>query len=66
MAIPGGAGVVAPYSSAAPDANMQSGSITVGGSATALAAGGNESHENRQPYLTMSYCISLFGVFPSP
>ncbi len=29
-------------------------------------AGGSQPHENLQPYLTMNWCISLFGVFPSP
>jgi microcystin-dependent protein len=28
-------------------------------------AGGNQPHENMQPYLVMSYCIALNGVFPS-
>ena len=26
--------------------------------------GGNQPHENRQPYLAMIYCIALEGVFP--
>jgi len=29
------------------------------------AAGGNQPHENRQPYLAINYIISLFGIFPS-
>lgn len=29
------------------------------------AAGGNQPHENRQPFLTMNYCIALQGIFPS-
>lgn len=28
-------------------------------------AGGNQPHENMQPYLTMNYCIALEGIFPS-
>src|ERR1043165_1476062 len=28
-------------------------------------AGGSQPHENRQPYLCISYIISLFGIFPS-
>jgi microcystin-dependent protein len=28
-------------------------------------AGGSQPHDNLQPYLTLSWCISLFGVFPS-
>jgi len=27
--------------------------------------GGNQPHENRQPYLTMCWCIALSGIFPS-
>ncbi|MFN3536183.1 MAG: phage tail protein [Brevundimonas sp.] len=33
---------------------------------SALAtAGGNVSHENRQPFLALNYCIALQGVFPT-
>jgi microcystin-dependent protein len=28
-------------------------------------AGGNQAHENRQPYLAINWCIALRGVFPS-
>lgn len=28
-------------------------------------AGGSAAHENRQPYLTISFCIALQGAFPS-
>lgn len=28
-------------------------------------AGGSQPHENMQPYLVISYIISLFGIFPS-
>jgi microcystin-dependent protein len=28
-------------------------------------AGGSQPHENLQPYLTISFIISLFGVFPT-
>lgn len=27
--------------------------------------GGGLPHENRQPYLTMNYCIALSGIYPS-
>jgi len=27
--------------------------------------GGNQAHENRQPFLTINYCIALQGIFPS-
>jgi microcystin-dependent protein len=29
-------------------------------------SGGSQPHNNLQPYLTMTWVISLFGVFPSP
>ncbi|WP_029314511.1 phage tail protein [Acidiphilium angustum] len=29
------------------------------------SAGGNQPHENRMPFLVMSYCIALNGIFPS-
>lgn len=29
-------------------------------------AGGNQPHENVQPYLCINYIISLFGIYPSP
>lgn len=28
--------------------------------------GGNQPHENRQPFLTLTFCIALQGIFPSP
>jgi microcystin-dependent protein len=28
-------------------------------------AGGSQPHENRQPFLTVSFIISLFGLFPN-
>lgn len=28
--------------------------------------GGSQPHPNMQPYLTLSFCIALIGVFPSP
>jgi microcystin-dependent protein len=28
-------------------------------------AGNSQPHENRQPFLVMSYCIALQGIFPS-
>lgn len=29
------------------------------------SVGGSQPHENRQPYLCLSFCIALQGVFPS-
>ena len=31
---------------------------------TIAMAGGSQSHENQQPYLTLNFCISLQGTFP--
>jgi microcystin-dependent protein len=28
-------------------------------------AGGSQAHENRQPYLSLNFCIALTGIFPS-
>jgi microcystin-dependent protein len=28
--------------------------------------GGSQAHQNMQPYLTVSFCIALQGIFPSP
>jgi microcystin-dependent protein len=30
------------------------------------ATGGSQPHENLQPYLCVSFIISLFGIFPTP
>lgn len=32
---------------------------------TIANAGGSQPHENRQPYLGLSFCIALVGIFPS-
>lgn len=29
------------------------------------SVGGSQAHENRQPYLALSFCIALNGIFPS-
>ena len=28
--------------------------------------GGSQPHENRQPFLSLTFCIALQGIFPSP
>ncbi len=30
------------------------------------SSGGSQPHQNMQPYLTISFCIALQGIFPSP
>ena len=52
------------YSGAAADANQGLSSLTLTGSPTALMTGGTQPHNNMQPYLTLNFCIALFGVFP--
>ncbi len=31
-----------------------------------MTAGTNQPHDNTAPTLTLQYCISLYGIFPSP
>jgi microcystin-dependent protein len=51
-------GVVAGlYGPANAATSLQPGSIT--------NVGGSQPHENRQPFLTLSFCIALQGIFPS-
>jgi len=33
---------------------------------TLANVGGNQAHLNMQPFLTLSFCIALQGIFPSP
>jgi microcystin-dependent protein len=33
---------------------------------TITNAGGSQAHSNMQPYLTLTWCIALIGIFPSP
>jgi microcystin-dependent protein len=55
----------ATYSSGAPDTNMRSGAIVLGG-AVAGNTGSGATHSNLAPYLTLNFVIALQGVFPSP
>ena len=34
--------------------------------ATITSTGGSQAHLNMQPFLTLSFCIALQGIFPSP
>lgn len=45
------------YSSASPDSNMDSASIS--------SIGGSQPHTNLQPYLVLNFIIALQGIFPS-
>lgn len=42
-----------------PTVNVQMSPSSIG------VTGGNQPHENMQPYLTMRYCIALDGIYPS-
>lgn len=52
-------------------ASPLSASYRAPGTAVALAAstigniGGSQAHQNMQPYLVLSFCIALQGIFPS-
>lgn len=35
-------------------------------SGTIASVGGSQAHLNMQPFLTLSFCIALQGIFPSP
>ena len=50
---------LAPYYSSPPDA-------TALNPAALAPAGGSQPHNNMQPFLAISFIISLFGIFPSP
>ncbi|MHB9000191.1 MAG: phage tail protein, partial [Thermoanaerobaculia bacterium] len=50
-------------------------SVNIYGQPASLAAmnpgvvtntGGSQAHLNMQPFLTLSFCIALQGIFPSP
>lgn len=40
-------------------------STTVMAASAVASTGGNQPHDNLQPYLVVNYIISLFGIFPS-
>jgi microcystin-dependent protein len=46
------------YAAVPPQVNMNPGAIQ--------NTGGNQPHENVQPFLCVTFIISLFGIFPSP
>jgi microcystin-dependent protein len=45
------------YGAAAPDGAMGAGAVT--------SVGGDQPHDNMQPYLAVNFCIALAGTFPS-
>jgi microcystin-dependent protein len=66
------AGATMPYSSLPANSPMNENPAAIGGvitvapaGGTVAPAGGTAAHDNMQPFLTMNFCISLFGFFPS-
>jgi microcystin-dependent protein len=59
FAVPAGGGStpVNRYSNTAASGTLIAGAVT--------NVGGSQAHQNRQPYLTINFCIALQGVFPS-
>ena len=41
-------------------------SLTTLNAGTVTNVGGSQAHLNMQPFLTLSFCIALQGIFPSP
>ena len=52
------------FSDAASDSNLLPSAIAVSGSPAAMPSGGNQPHNNMQPFLTIMYCIAVDGVYP--
>lgn len=52
-------------STAEPYVEPAAASVTALHSGTITNAGGGQSHNNMQPYLTLGYCIAMQGLFPS-
>lgn len=40
--------------------------LTAMNAASVASVGGSQAHLNMQPFLTLSFCIALQGIFPSP
>ena len=59
--IPGGNLPAAANNMYAPPTNLTSLSPTM-----TTNVGGSQAHLNMQPFLTLSFCIALQGIFPSP
>lgn len=44
---------------------VTSGNLAAMNTGSVANAGGSQAHQNMQPYLTVSFCIALQGIFPS-
>ncbi|WP_395688260.1 phage tail protein [Caenimonas koreensis] len=66
VSLPSGS-ILARPSSAVSNTLFYSTDLPVNMSATAVSAvGGNQPHDNTQPYLVINFIISLYGIYPSP
>lgn len=52
--------------SAAADLYGTAANLTAMSPAAVTNTGGSQAHLNMQPFLTLSFCIALQGIFPSP
>jgi microcystin-dependent protein len=43
-----------------------SGDLTPLHPSSVTTVGGSQAHQNMQPFLTLTFCIALQGIFPSP
>jgi microcystin-dependent protein len=43
----------------------QPGNLTTLSPQTVTSVGGSQAHQNMQPFLTLTFCIALQGIFPS-
>ena len=48
-----------------PYRDEEAGTMTALRSGTVTNGGGGQAHNNMQPYVTLTYCIALRGLFPS-
>jgi microcystin-dependent protein len=63
-ALPGGGVTLA--TSANYEAYRSPTALTSMSAGTITTVGGSQAHLNMQPFLTLSFCIALQGIFPSP
>ncbi len=72
QAVPATNSIVSSEGSNAPGTGNAFAYLPPGGAQVAMAnssigqTGGNQPHNNIQPVMAVTYCISLFGVYPSP
>lgn len=60
---PAATGRTSVYNSAAPNVDLNTGAAATSVTVNANTGGGT-AHENRPPYLAISYCIAYTGIYP--